>query len=1543
MAYKELTKKYVCEAVEVVETYGICKTCNGKDRYDARCGISIGGVLAKGETYKYTTEMNSWIIFYVYDKGLFHNFSPFFEEDKNDRYYIQLAPNSELTITGPKGASLTDLDADDLTLLVTKGHMYQDKEPGTLKKVQDTIRFLVKTTIKDALQRLVDGCGVMGMTKNNTLANSAITAVTAGSAITSFLLGLPGGVTTIPLGAVDMVAQWIFQAQIACAVGYVYGVYPKQDSSFENHLFILLAGQDALRDFLKEDFDDLKKDSKNPLKNGALDIGADYLEKRPELMTKILKKCLAKLGKEYTPEADIKAGKVIKWVPVAASVWGVVCTGYNAVKFGGEAKAFYSGSNSDQDMDLHTSIEVDIGKKGIKVMFDARGVTPNPFSIKVDYGKPYGELPTVEKVGYTFLGWFTTPMGKTEVKSTDKGIVKTDKVKINDDHTLYAHWAKGIVKTLVWVDVNFFIENDYPSITKGMEVGSPYKMPPDPKVNGFDFQGWWTKPDGAGGDEVKSTALVPEKHHNLYAHWKRRTVRVTFDANGGSKPSPAYKDITFHFEYGDLPEVSKEGLNFIGWYTKLEGGTQVTADTKVENGDNHPLYARWSPYVTVTIYDSISEFMRCLETRKLRIGSKYGTLPTLPNRSRLKFGGWISLVSGRDEVKSSTEVKITRDHALYPRFMTTVTLDSNGGDTPKPAFVDVDTGTDTLLPTVTREGYKFEGWFTKKTGGTEVKSGTRVFYNDADQTLYAHWTADGVLLFFDANGGDTPNPETKQVSPGYPYGELAKCGRTGYDFSGWYTQKTGGDKVDKDTRFFGGKKTLYAHWTVHGVPVTFDANGGNAPSFKDRGVQPGSKYGTLPTVDRDGYNFAGWYTQKTGGNKVDERTVFTGGKMTLYAHWTALSDMTVIFDANGGDKPNPVTKQVTPGYPYGELAKCVRTGYKLDGWYTQKTGGDKVDKNSRYGGGKKTLYAHWTADEVTVKYVFNGGGCLDKVKKIRDDSATAKFERGTSVVVDSAYGDLPPAGKARHKFDGWFTKREGGDEVKSTSKVPCYNHVLYAHWTPISDPAPKPAPKPAPAPAPAPKPAPKPTPAPAPKSVKVTFNANADKVRSPAIKSVTVGSSYGTMPPVTRPGYEFEGWFTAAKSGTEVKSSTKAPDKAHTLYAHWAVPKPASVKVAFDANGGKASSTASRSVTVGSAYGTLPTATKPGYKFDGWFTAAKSGTEVKSSTKAPDKAHTLYAHWSEPKPTSVKVTFDANGGSKPSTASKTVNAGSAYGSLPTVTRDKYKFEGWFTAAKSGTEVKSSTKAPEKAHTLYAHWSVPKPISVKVTFDANGGKAPSPASREVKIGSKYDTLPTVTRDKYKFEGWFTAAKSGTEVKSSTKAPDKAHTLYAHWTAPLPPPKPNPTPKPDPKPTPKPDPKPTPKPDPTPASKKYKVGDTGPGGGIVFYAPYIGGFKCKECSKMDLGKISRDQAVKLAKDFRGGGKTDWRLPTDNELNGMREDLHKKGLGGFKNDSYWFLESSEKYGTDLYSMNFQYEKRNFSTGGDGPHYVRAVREFD
>jgi uncharacterized repeat protein (TIGR02543 family) len=166
------------------------------------------------------------------------------------------------------------------------------------------------------------------------------------------------------------------------------------------------------------------------------------------------------------------------------------------------------------------------------------------------------------------------------------------------------------------------------------------------------------------------------------------------------------------------------------------------------------------------------------------------------------------------------------------------------------------------------------------TGGSTVLASMLNLY---DVNAYA---ASKVKIKFDANGGTigTKITKTKSVRKNKKIGKLPTAARTGYVFKGWFTKKSGGKKISKNTR---AKRstTYYAQWARGRYTIIFDANGGTA-SFSSKSVKYGTMVGTLPSGTKPEYTLAGWYTAPEGGTKYAEDTVYSiQSGITLYAHW----------------------------------------------------------------------------------------------------------------------------------------------------------------------------------------------------------------------------------------------------------------------------------------------------------------------------------------------------------------------------------------------------------------------------------------------------------------------------------------------------------------------------------------------------------------------------------------------------------------------------------------------------------------------------------
>lgn len=265
----------------------------------------------------------------------------------------------------------------------------------------------------------------------------------------------------------------------------------------------------------------------------------------------------------------------------------------------------------------------------------------------------------------------------------------------------------------------------------------------------------------------------------------------------------------------------------------------------------------------------------------------------------------------------------------------------------------------------------------------------------------------------------------------------------------------------------------------------------------------------------------------------------------------------------------------------------------------------------------------------------------------------------------------------------------------------------------------------------------------------------------------------------TRANYDFAGWSLLA-DGTATDyapGDVYAENISVTLYAVW---RPHSYKITFDANGGSGAPAPEMKL-----YGTdvtLSTAvpTKSGAGFAGW--SETKGGSVKylpGATYSANGDATLYAVWTSEK---YDVTFDANGGS--GAPSKISMAKTLDLVIPLTEPEKegYTFIGW-------AETKTATTAEYKigdtyqkktSVTLYAVWETAK---YTVTFDVNGGNGNFTPLAFSHGGSV--TLPSAvpTKTGFDFLGWAESAdaKSAEYAPGSTYAYNRSATLYAVWSA------------------------------------------------------------------------------------------------------------------------------------------------------------------
>lgn len=118
---------------------------------------------------------------------------------------------------------------------------------------------------------------------------------------------------------------------------------------------------------------------------------------------------------QHTSESNTKSETIV------ATDWKIIKTNIGGSTY----------SEEDDDYEIGDNIRLNV-----KVSFDLNGgeISPDFSTSKiVSTNEKYGTLPVPTRIGYNFEGWYTKVIGGTKI--TEESIVK-----INRNHTLYAHW-----------------------------------------------------------------------------------------------------------------------------------------------------------------------------------------------------------------------------------------------------------------------------------------------------------------------------------------------------------------------------------------------------------------------------------------------------------------------------------------------------------------------------------------------------------------------------------------------------------------------------------------------------------------------------------------------------------------------------------------------------------------------------------------------------------------------------------------------------------------------------------------------------------------------------------------------------------------------------------------------------------------------------------------------------------------------------------------------------------------------------------------------
>ena len=810
---------------------------------------------------------------------------------------------------------------------------------------------------------------------------------------------------------------------------------------------------------------------------------------------------------------------------------------------------------------------------------------------------------------------------------------------------------------------------------------------------------------------------------------------VQYDLNGGTGNCENLSVTKGSKLTNICTSVSKPGYMFKGW--KDASGNTVTKDTVVN--DNLKLTAEWEiKKYTLTVKPNGGVWNN--QTENKTIEQEYMSTTTIDNPTK---GSTYKITFDSNNTNATISKNIVEAERPFSNWK--LTKDVNDVTTKlennkftfgtSNAAIEANYGVNsnnTTLALISKAGHTCK-WNTKSDGsGTSYSSGYANYSANSNITLYAICSANSYKVLLDNQGATTAGTSNVSVTYGKNISNITVPAKE-YKVTLVYDSTKTEEKTVKLT--FGG---YYSETNGKGIQY-INASGSGVKSYdKASNTTLYAKWNsasiTLPTPSKTGYTFDGWYTQSSGGTKVSN-TYTPAGNVTLYAHWTNVN-YTLTINPNGGIWNNTTSNSTKTGTTNSKLSIANPTpkGYTVS---FNSNGGNNVNSIT-----SQRTFTNWSlsgSGSISgTTYTFGSGNA----------TLTANYNNGSIT--------LPSATKAGHKFKGWYSNGCGttfignaGESYTPTSNVTlkaCYSYYAY-----ILDVYPNGG----------------------------TWNGTTEKTRieplanpKPSIYGNTnytgkIGSTIDIPNPIPPSGYTVS-FDTNGGSSVSSITSTKS-------FNGWNNSSPGTFSgTTYTYGEGSGYITANyKNNSVN-----LPTPTKSGYTFGGWYTASSGGTKV-NNTYTPTGNITLYAHWSA---NSYTLSFDANGCGTLGVSYVTATVGKTYGDaddgdgLPSIalTTGK-KFDGWYTSSSGGNKITNSTTVTASSDngTLYAHCSY---INYNINYNlANGTHGSShPTS------AKYGDVINISKPSKKVTISLSRGTNASNATISSTSVSAAQT-FAGWTA------------------------------------------------------------------------------------------------------------------------------------------------------------------
>lgn len=460
------------------------------------------------------------------------------------------------------------------------------------------------------------------------------------------------------------------------------------------------------------------------------------------------------------------------------------------------------------------------------------------------------------KKGYTLSSWNTKSDGTGINYSVSRFF---DKYNIPNDLDLYAQWAINQYEIKCEKSLNNAGSVDG---TGSFDYLTQHTLTANTN-EGYTWIGWFDKNNDLITTSTTLTITLDDGNYECIAKWSANNYFCNLDINGGNALTENSKTLIFGESF-TLPIPTRTEASFVGWfindiqYTDKFGVSIINWNIP----NTSTLYAKWN----------VNKYLVTLNTNIQNGGNvvgsglkEYASSVSITANTNVgySFVGWYNgnVLLTRDETYCFTMSNLPLTYtAKWQANSYTLTLNENNGNAIIPNTQIVMFDSSYKLPTTTKAGYDFDGWYLGENGtGTKITDKTgnclSVWSIANDTTLYAKWIVTVYTINYTLSDGNIvgTNPTTYTIEDLDII--INNPTKSGYNFTGW----VGTDIEDKTMNLTIpagsiGNRTYGATYEEDSSFVAIS----NATDFLAINNNLAGNYYLTNDIDLDGIEFSGF-------------------------------------------------------------------------------------------------------------------------------------------------------------------------------------------------------------------------------------------------------------------------------------------------------------------------------------------------------------------------------------------------------------------------------------------------------------------------------------------------------------------------------------------------------------------------------------------------------------------------------------------------------------------------------------------------------------